>query len=694
VNSEHLIIEFKDLISEYLGHYSPNTSKYRVRNAICITIYTTEPPPDVVAITRDQAIGALQSLFDGAIPLLPNKDIRTDETDQILTVLGQEHPALILDCTESWPDNALGAAAGCITASGILFILMPGGLDISIDATPYEIHLKRELRKFMAPDPRTPSLWSVRPFSSNSPPCDQITTIENERALGFEQQHRIVTALHNRCLAHERTLDLLLARRGRGKSATLGQLITRLHPHGHAAGACQITLTSPHKKQVTTVLKHADNTDLAHTPLQVALHATGDVLIVDEAGSVPLPVLNTLITNYSHCIFAGTVDGYEGSGRALAIRLADKLANQENPSHSIQSHTLHQPLRWPSDDPVETLVQQSLRLGIPVPSTDDPILDPINFSEVQHQIISSEHLLSDTNLLDEVFGLLLQAHYQTSAKDLKHLLNQHQLTLWIQRYKGTFTGACLIAHEGGLSPELQAGILSGDRRPAHQKLPMLLYRQCHLAQVLQAHHWRIVRIAIQPSYQRKGLGLCFLKALHKRAKATALNNETVCSYLGASFGATDNSYRFWHKAGFEAIHLGFKINPRSAQRALTVMMPLHNQGAVKRAHANFIDTIKMLHTLCHLNPDWLSVLYHEDVAKDSLISTLLRTSEMQPETSSSVQGSDDAHRLSLWQHNQLGLHDIWGPLVRSLGGLEQLAKLDTTDATNVKQLTKLFKAHL
>lgn len=686
---KQLINEFKESIGGYLGHYSSNSTEYQPRNAISITISGSTSTSQTQGIAREQAIIAIQSLFATPIPLLPNRDSSADETDQILSVLGQEHPALILDCTESWPDNTLGAAAGCIEAPGVLFILMSDVPGTFAQASPYETHLKREFRRVMSQDPKLQFVRSIYPLGSRTALCPtQIAEMEKERARGLEQQQTLVQTLHRRCLTKESTSDLLLARRGRGKSAALGFLIKRIEQSIAGDATDLITLTSPHRKQVNTVLAHADSATLSHTPLQVALQATGDVLIVDEAGSVPLPVLNALRDKYTHTIFAGTVDGYEGSGRALAIRLANKQPNQGASLPDIQLHTLLQPLRWPPNDPVESMVQRCLRLGIPEPSTVEKATDSIRMNEVHHQIVTSEQLLQDTHLLDEVFGLLLQAHYQTTSKDLKHLLNQNRLTLWTQRYLGTLTGACIIALEGGLSQELRTGIANGNRRPAHQKLPMLLYRQCQLDRVLQAHHWRIVRVAIKPAYQRKGLGQHFLAALHQQAINSASSEKAACSYLGASFGANDESYRFWHKAGFKAIHWGFKVNPRSGQRALTVMKPIHNDEAVERAHNHLIDNGRTLRTLCQLETHWLGIVYDKNIHHDPLISTLNQSTKSDP----LVNRSDDEYRLSLLHNNQLGLHDLWGPIARSLGGADRLARLDVGHGMNTKQLTELFKA--
>lgn len=691
MKSTHLINEFRDLISNYLRHYSPDEAQYRPRNAICITIYNTVRPADKIALSREQAVQMLLPLFNEPVPVLPNPNSAADEADQIRAILGQEFSALILDGTTAWPDNALGAAAGCVKAGGTLFLLMPHGLTASHSPSPYEVHLKQRLKRYMSPVPKIPGIWSIRPLDIERTKAQAPIIDNTQPAPWLAEQSAVVTRLANRCSNHEKSLDLLLAKRGRGKSAALGRVVNALNPQDNLTPAPDITLTASHPDQVITTQQHTGPHPLRHTPLDVAMRSTGDILMVDEAGSVPLPVLKQLAANYTHSIFAGTVDGYEGTGRALAVRLASAWHQTEASASQAQNHTLNHPIRWPAGDPVEAMVQDVLRLGLVETAETNSKFDVLALSDVHHQRVSPDQLLNDETLLDEVFSLLLQAHYQTTSKDLKHLLNQQQLSLWVQTHKGTLTGACLVAHEGDLSDDVQQGIVQGVRRPAHQRLPMLLHRQCNKREILNAHYWRVVRIAIEPKYHRQGLGACFLNALQAEAQRLANLDDTAPRFIGASFGASVAGYDFWQNSGFHAIHWGFRLNPRSGQRALAVIKPIDEEETVHQAHHYFTDSAKTLHELRRLKPQWLDILYPPHSFDDTLLGTLTQPTICRRAVDSSLEQQTDPLRLSLWKSNQLGLHDVWGPLARAMGGAKKLAALEFPTQTTAKQLTKTLQ---
>ena len=711
MKSTHLIDEFKELIGDYLRHYYPYGTQYLPRNAICFTTYNTVPPKHEMALSRQQVLEMLQSLFDGPIPILPNLDSTADEADQIRAVLGQEFPALILDCTVSWPDNTLGAAAGCIKAPGILFLLLPEGLELTNAASPYEIYLKNCFKKHMTPVREFPSVWSVAPLDVSLVSNKKSFNDNNQHAHWQDEQKTVVDELANRCRANHKTLDLLLAKRGRGKSATLGQLLGAVVTERHRAPKKQpnknqlpidednsdITLTASHRDQVITAVRHADTCLIQYTPLDAALNNKGEILVVDEAGSVPLPVLKQLAENYTHTILAGTVDGYEGSGRALAVRLS-KTLSQSSPSSTssipVQTHTLRHPIRWSEGDPVEAMIQDVLRLGLVEPKTPKLNNTTFSLSDIRHQMVTSDQLLNDAALLDDIFGLLLQAHYQTTSKDLKHLLNQQQLTLWTQTHNGKLTGACLIAHEGDLSETLQDGIQQGVRRPAHQTLPMLLHRQSSHRCALSKHYWRVVRIAIAPSLQRHGLGKHFLQSLHDEAIRLKAKGDTAPTYIGASFGASEEGFHFWQNSGFIPIHLGFRLNPRSAQRSLAVLKPIHQEKALMHAHQQFIDSAIILQKLLELKPLWLDRLYTTHSFDKALLANIITTSASLQTLDMTTRQAIDSQRLTLWKNNQLSLHDIWGPLARTLGGVESLAALNIPPNTTAKQLTKLLQSRI
>lgn len=685
------ISEFEALIVEYIDHCASVEPKYHQRNAICVTVCRDCGVKEAAAPTAKAVINAISRAFGATIPVVPDNTSRSDADDQIRLLLGQEHPVVAVDGTRSWPDKALGAAAGTVRTPGLLILLLPNGLYWSKKASPYEQHLKRSLSRHFTAHPTIPQLWSILPLDQtlSSAALPKPNTWQTE-------QRKVLDKILNRCSSDRTTVDVLLTRRGRGKSALIGLAINQLNRS--ASSKKNPTLTASHSSQVVNVQKHAAANLVKFTALDEALQQRGDILFVDEAGSVPLPVLLDLTQRFKHTVLAGTVDGYEGAGRALAVRLAQSLAplNVKVIDNRTHFHQLDLPIRWPENDRVERMVSEVLLLEQAEQVQQSVLSHSDNGQEftkhAEHCQVFSEQLLDDASLLDSVFGLLMLAHYQTSSKDLQHLLNLKGLSLFIQTCNNVLSGACLVAHEGALCDDTIAGIKQGKRRPSHQRLPMLLHRQCADDSLLRARHWRIIRIAIQPELQQRGLGTQLL-AYVKQAALTAPPNVAP-NFIGASFGGTALALQFWQQAKYRPFHWGYRLNPRSGQRAVAVAQCVNDSRddiigntnnacqSLDNARAQFIDTVQTIKQLNDMQLDWFAVLYGSSPLDKQLLESMLK---QQPLKMNPV---NDPQRIKLWQQGNLALHDIWGSLARRVGGVQAMARWGFPDVTNASKLTK------
>ena len=106
----------------------------------------------------------------------------------------------------------------------------------------------------------------------------------------------------------------------------------------------QVLLTAPSRATVESVFKHAKNPPAFFAPddlLQTL--PEGDVLLVDEAAAIPVPLLLQMLEHYPRCVFSTTLHGYEGSGRGFALRFQKQLDVRAPGWHAIR---LHQPIRW------------------------------------------------------------------------------------------------------------------------------------------------------------------------------------------------------------------------------------------------------------------------------------------------------------------------------------------------------------
>jgi len=697
-----VIDEYRELLGEYLHYSSILSIEYHHRNAICISVCNQTGHEASLANKHAKhpalAMRCIHSVFGTNVPVIPNHNARADQDDQIKRLLGSEHAVVVVDATRQWPDDVLGAAAGAVKTPGLLIILLPMLLECStVTASPYERYFKRALTQHV----HKQTLHGVYALHSLKPnrlapklPCGP--------PYWAAEQQEIKCNIVSRCCSQAASLDVLTARRGRGKSAVLGQIIHSLSQQQ----ALSVKLTATHPDHVFNALQRAKTSAVKFTPLDQTVNMDGDILFVDEAGSVPLPVLKKLAIQYRHLVLAGTVDGYEGSGRAFELRLNDvATAGVERHKPSSQyliRHQLHQPIRWPADDALEAMVSDVLRLNdyavTPSRLSFKPT-DGVNTHKISYGRVSSQQLLDKPALLDQIFALLLQAHYQTTSHDLRLLLEQPNLTLWAQWCDERVTGAGLVAHEGGIEDELVEGILAGERRPAHQRLPMLLHRQSGAEAVLRSHAWRIVRIAVLPDLQNRGLGSKLLKHIVECANNKDASHHPVPTFIGASFGATAEGLRFWQRANFQCIHFGYRVNPRSGQRAVAVARACQPNSKdaqhVHTAHGHFADSLSAVQSLCASYPLIAAQLYGQQCMEESRFNELrqLKGAEQGVKTNGPTITSD-LQRLDLWQRGHLNLHEVWGPVMRAMGGSEGLAALRFSDKDSAKSITQAVLHHV
>ena len=57
------------------------------------------------------------------------------------------------------------------------------------------------------------------------------------------------------------------------------------------------------------------------------MYLQADALIIDEASAIPLPIVKNLLGPYM-VFLASTINGYEGTGRSLSLKLIQKLREQ------------------------------------------------------------------------------------------------------------------------------------------------------------------------------------------------------------------------------------------------------------------------------------------------------------------------------------------------------------------------------
>lgn len=389
---------------------------------------------------------------------------------------------------------------------------------------------------------------------------------------------------------------LLTADRGRGKTVALGLSIRELLLSSDAT----ILVTAPLRRNVDNLF--AVLNDLNAEYLQRVKYVAVDqlitmvaankpqkeqatkaksattLLIIDEAAAIPLPILYQLADSYPRAVFSSTVQGYEGSGRGFVLRFKTAIKKRYD---NVQEFSLSQAMRWASGDPLEPFLSRLLLLDCDTPlatntlATDKGTLD---LSAVSIRKVSSSELLVNESLLRAVFGLLMEAHYQTRPSDLRQLLDLPYIYLWLAELipskdnTPTVVAVLLCCEEGGFIGEEFATLLDaitrGKRRPQGNLLAQSLAQQSANADWCRVKSLRVMRVAVSSACRRHGIATRLLQVMEQ----FAIENDF--SYWGSSFGFDPGLMQFWRQHNALPVQLGLHLDRASGTRNIMVVKAL------------------------------------------------------------------------------------------------------------------------
>jgi tRNA(Met) cytidine acetyltransferase len=273
-------------------------------------------------------------------------------------------------------------------------------------------------------------------------------------------------------------------------------------------------------------------------------------------------------------VFATTVHGYEGTGRGFEVRFRQTL---DEVTPGWRETRLETPIRWAADDPLEKLASTALQLD--ACPADERLLGGACPQSCLFQRLDRDVLAGDEDTLSGLFGLLVLAHYQTRPMDLRHLLDGPNVRVYALIHQKRVAATALVALEGPFEPDLAAAIFAGRRRPRGHLLPQTLSAHAGIEEAPRLSYARVIRIAVHPVAQRRGLGRSLLEGIVADAGALGLD------LVGSSFGATPDLLDFWERCGFLPAHLGTSRNAASGAHAAVVLRPLSPAGESLRTLA-------------------------------------------------------------------------------------------------------------
>ncbi|XP_048827935.1 RNA cytidine acetyltransferase [Brienomyrus brachyistius] len=365
-----------------------------------------------------------------------------------------------------------------------------------------------------------------------------------------------------------RSTVALTAARGRGKSAALGLAIAGAVAFGYS----NIFVTSPSPDNLNTLFEfifkgfdalqyqehldyeiiqslnpefnkavvrvnifkeHRQTIQYIHPGDAVKL-GQAELLVIDEAAAIPLPLVKKLLGPYL-VFMASTINGYEGTGRSLSLKLIQQLRTQSvdsQQSHSAENKntsmtrlaaartlhevSLHESIRYAPGDPVEKWLNDLLCLdclNIPRIISGCPLPQTCELYYVNRDTLFCYHKASEA-FLQRLMALYVASHYKNSPNDLQMLSDApaHHLFCLLPPVPPTqnslpeVLAVVQVCLEGEISRQSILNSLSRGKKASGDLIPWTVSEQFQDPEFGSLSGARVVRIAVNPDYQGMGYG--------------------------------------------------------------------------------------------------------------------------------------------------------------------------------------------
>jgi len=521
---------------------------------------------------------------------------------KLRTYLGSEVESLIWDGFSGLNPDGLGAASGLVKGGGLFILLLPELEKLAAQPDVDYLRMCTHAEELPSFGTRflqrlTSSIENDAQISVFKPNTEKtlITPLSELEAtllacpkgpdsggisLPSSDQHTAIKAIETVALGHRNRPLVIYADRGRGKSSALGLAAAKLHQQHNY----KIIITAPSRRACESAFQHYEkavsninNVEQANADLLVFMppdeiietRPECHLLMVDEAASIPSPLLKSMLETYSRMVFSTTVQGYEGNGQGFAVRFKKELDQHSPHWKSIE---LKQAIRWADNDPLESWIFDFLLLDAKLPETQNTLLTSLTDSADIYWYSQNE-LAENNTLLKHLTALLVLAHYQTSPSDIRLILDHPKIHIGVISNKSRLLGALLIMEEGGINdPDLAEHIFQGRRRPRGQLVPQALIAATGAAQFMIQSSYRIMRIAIHPEFTNLGLGSALINATYDYAE-----NKHI-DFISTSFGVTPELVPFWSKNQFGILKLGTHKDGASGTQSMIMMRAISAQS--------------------------------------------------------------------------------------------------------------------
>ena len=508
------------------------------------------------------------------------------EPKQYKKMLGQQVDALIFDARMGINLNALIATIGLINHSGICLLILPesdegnsantSAISLSFGYQKPESWFNKKLLNVL----NEQVLASISQDNWRFPPSLIIDMSENvltEEINPSTEQQKVITFFSNNI--HKKNTLIVMGARGRGKSTLLGFLHAPATEANKHVYICAPSKT--HAKQFYSSCGVSDSY-LQKTTSFVAPEDLDDieekdaVLFIDEMASIAPNFLKNVITKNMPIVMTGTNIGYEGSAKGFVQRLLPSMLSE--PTSYV--FTLNTPFRWYKEDPLESFTNTLLANDFEC--TDQKL---INTTKEGHHfyLLDKSILINESNIYEQVFGLLNLSHYQTHPNDIVRMLDSpdHQIFVCADTDTNNILAvACIIVE--GISDDkvLAENISKGKRRVQGQMTPQTLSYYTFSPQYCDYQYYRISRITVSTEARRQGIASQLLLTI----KSYALLNGV--SFLSTSFGFTSELFTFWQQNKFTLAKIGQRVDSASGTRSIMMLASVKDTSSYPKQLLN------------------------------------------------------------------------------------------------------------
>ncbi|KAL2093932.1 hypothetical protein ACEWY4_011244 [Coilia grayii] len=423
------------------------------------------------------------------------------------------------------------------------------------------------------PSPREQELKDLKESLQDTQPVgvlvDCCKTMDQAKAV-----LKFIEAISEKTL---RSTVALTAARGRGKSAALGLAVAGAVAFGYS----NLFVTSPSPDNLQTLFEfifkgfdalqyqehldyeiiqslnpefnkavvrvnifkeHRQTIQYIH-PADAVKLGQAELLVIDEAAAIPLPLVKKLLGPYL-VFMASTINGYEGTGRSLSLKLIQQLRQQSADSQlslsaenrttntarlaaarSLHEVSLQESIRYAPGDPVEKWLNDLLCLdclAIPRIISGCPLPQTCDLYYVNRDTLFCYHKASEA-FLQRLMALYVASHYKNSPNDLQMLSDApaHHLFCLLPPVPPTqnslpeVLAVVQVCLEGEISRQSILNSLSRGKKASGDLIPWTVSEQFQDPEFGSLSGGRVVRIAVNPDYQGMGYGSRALQLLQQ-----------------------------------------------------------------------------------------------------------------------------------------------------------------------------------